>query len=357
MRQIRGGGFAKLVLTAVLLVTFFTKSYAQFNPRQLDTVEQQIAYLEQIRNETLETNLTFSSSNDPQNLSARMLNLEIRLTEVINSISIEKTDEQSTKNSKDILLSEAIQVYQTIRTYNERIFFHLLKSLDSAFPENGGVQIISMSSDKITYNSNYRKNVAPTEAEAENLYKQQVQKAVQKGIDLEGKFDINLTEIKKINKSVIWLEYVWLENDRIVVTEGKMGHILLAEGRAVKSAGQIMIVKSKDDKINLISLTNASGSYRPDFYTLSDLSKHLAKRLNVKSSKIVLSRGEPLSLQNLNLYKKIYTNSHILRDFFSNQTADELILRYNEAVVFYEDFFRKMNSSKKAGLLVCKNLF
>ena len=100
------------------------------------------------------------------------------------------------------------------------------------------------------------------------------------------------------------LEYVERENGEIWVTEGKAGHVVLAEGKAVKAAGQMVIVKSNKNKISLFVSSNASGSYKPDLMSVKRMVERIATANGIEIDKMQTTQGDPMGTQTISVLLK-----------------------------------------------------
>ncbi len=205
------------------------------------------------------------------------------------------------------MLYETTQVYSDVRHHSERLFENMVRYIDHKIPGPNGLQIReevdgSKKAESIYY-PNYRSDELLTEEEKAAQYDKKLSEFLGEG----GSID----EIKKLTPALLdslgtytRVEYVQLEDGSIMVTEGKAGHLLLASGKPVKAAGQIVFLKNAAKQISLVILSNASGTYKPDIFSIKMLADELQKKFKISSDSMVLTQGEPLSTQAVKIYLK-----------------------------------------------------
>ncbi len=142
-----------------------------------------------------------------------------------------------------------------------------------------------------------------TQAERDKLYKEKVAEFTKSGGSLSEIKTLN-PELVKSYGPVTKLEYVVLANNEIRVTPGKAGHILLAGGEAVKSAGQLTLVKDGGGRVTMAVVTNGSGSYKPDVLSTHMILDKIHAATGVHPSRVVITKGECFSTQAVKIYMK-----------------------------------------------------
>ncbi|PIS10931.1 MAG: hypothetical protein COT73_06590, partial [Bdellovibrio sp. CG10_big_fil_rev_8_21_14_0_10_47_8] len=150
---------------------------------------------------------------------------------------------------------------------------------------------------------NYRSDKKMTAQERKEAYEQKVASFLAEGGSLSEILLLNQVQYDKMG-AVSRYEYVELADGRIFVTEGKAGHVLLAQGKTVKSAGQLVFVKNPKGQFSLAIVTNASGNYKPDLLSAELVAKRLSQETGLDSSRVVVTKGEPLSTQSVKILMK-----------------------------------------------------
>lgn len=205
------------------------------------------------------------------------------------------------------LLYGTTQVYADVRHHSERLFENMVRYIDHKIPGPNGLQIREEVEKpkriESIYYPNYRSDELLSEEEKATQYDKKLSEFLADGG--------SMSEIKKLTPDFLAslsgfsrFEYVQLEDGSIMVTEGKAGHLLLANGKAVKAAGQIIFVKNTAKQVTLMIISNASGSYKPDLFSVKMLSDEIQKKFNIPSESMILTQGEPLSTQAVKIYMK-----------------------------------------------------
>jgi len=257
-------------------------------------------------------------------------------------------------NSDGENLNFLIEKYQDLRRQNLSIYYKTIHFMDELFSANRSAQFAIELPGKSTaiYLPNYRQDKFLSPDKAKEELKKMKNKAAEKNIDINNKFELSLGRINEIKKRIVWLEYVKLFDEKIVVTETNMGHILLADGQPVLGAGQIMIVKNKKEQINMVVVTNASGSFMPNFEVTHHVRQQVKQIFNISEEKIVTTVGEPLSSQLLKLNAKLDIEIN-KQDTSSVESIKEKKERADE---LFSSRFHFVNTGKYKALS-CKFLF
>lgn len=224
------------------------------------------------------------------------------------SLYLEISNSNVAKKDIQILQNELIRLYSALRFINEYIFEDTVRVLDVKFPGSNGVQLPEDNKVNKLYHPNYRKEFSLPEAEQAVLFSKMHEKFLASGGSQSEMFLLNLDAVKSFGKTT-YLEYVQLQDKSIIATFGKAGHILLARGKPVLAAGQIVILKDNTNTPILIIITNASGSYKPDLLQVSHTANDLINQLGFGPIATVVTKGEPLSSQLLKLLIKAEESS------------------------------------------------
>ena len=206
---------------------------------------------------------------------------------------------------REALLYGTNRQMSSLRFHGERIFEDMVRFIDVALPGPNGIQIRRdlEGSLEALYETNFRTSTPLTEVEKQKLYTDKLNEFLKKGGVLSEMFVLNADSVSKMG-AFTRLEYVVRENGQIWATEGSAGHILLAEGKAVKSGGQIIILKDPAGKPTMIIISNSSGSYKPDVFSAQRTAADLAEMFKVEESVFVTTKGEPFSKQAVKIYSK-----------------------------------------------------
>ena len=212
-----------------------------------------------------------------------------------------------TEFERDSMLFNTVRAYKDVRHHSERLYENMIRFIDHAIPGPNGQQIrteINNSTDhESLYYPNYRSDKDLTPAEKQQEYQKKLDGFLKKGGSLKEikSFDAGLfRRLPEYSR----FEYVWLESGAIMVTPGTAGHILLAQGAPVKSAGQIVIIKGKAPNSVMVIVSNASGNYKPDLLSAEQVAVVIGERFNIPGELVVVTKGEPLSTQEVKIYMK-----------------------------------------------------
>ena len=230
--------------------------------------------------------------------------------------------ETMTDFERKALLFSSARAYEAVRHHAERIYEDMIRFIDVKLPGPNGLQIREeLNASDCLYTCNYRTAQVLSAAEQDALYKKKLASFLAEGGSL---LEIHrmTPEFAKTLGGYSRFEYTWLENGDLNVTPGKAGHILLAEGKVVKSAGQIVLVKSDAGEITMAIVTNGSGSYKPDLLSAQQLADHLARQLNIPEQQVIITKGEPVSTQAVSVYLKgLGTDKAIIKKRVSDLEA------------------------------------
>ena len=292
----------------------YPKGYQEERPGVVygayNTVVQALArvYQERILEiENLAYGLAKLSNTDPIKQAEKIYLLENAVVN-INLDVASAPDDVMTAFEKRSLLAHTGRVYTVIRTHAERIFEDMIRYIDEKLPGSTGKQNRSESGELAstltsTYEANYRLDNTLTPAERDANYQRFVAEFQKKGG--------SLTEIKTLTPALLKsfghytrVEYVWLIDGKIRVTPGSAGHVLLAEGKPVKAAGQIVFLKGDDGKVSLLVISNSSGNYKPDMLSIEQLASSMQKTFGIPGELVVVTKGEPMSAQAVKIYLK-----------------------------------------------------
>lgn len=203
------------------------------------------------------------------------------------------------------LLFGTAHVYQTIRQNSERLYEDMIRFIDAKLPGPTGRQIRSETLDGASslYEPNYRSDTDMNPAERYEHYREMLKKFLDQGGSL---FEMKTldTNLARQFQAVTNLEYVWLESGQVRVTEGKAGHVLLAQGQLVKSAGQLILVRNNRGDFTLAVISNSSGNYKPDLFSAQQMAQKVQKEFGVPAELVLVTKGEPLSTQAIKIYLK-----------------------------------------------------
>jgi hypothetical protein len=184
----------------------------------------------------------------------------------------------------------------------------MVRYIDIAKPGPNGLQIrsddISREGQSL-YSPNYRSDRLLSEEEKEHAYQEKLTDFISHGGSLDEIKELNTAFLKTL-PPFSRLEYVVREDGKVWVTSGKAGHLLLAQGKSVRAAGQLLLIKDWQNKVQLAVISNASGTYKPDLASLfaPTVFRSLQKILRVSHGQWIATRGEPFSTQALKIYLK-----------------------------------------------------
>jgi len=204
------------------------------------------------------------------------------------------------------LLYASMNVYADIRHHAERLYENMVRYIDQKIPGPNGQQIREENTrgTRSIYFPNYRSDRDLADIEKNMAYKEKEKEFLESGG--------NWSEIKKLDAQSLRdlgpytrVEYVELaSNGEIMITTGKAGHLLLAKGEAVKSAGQLVFLKDNSGKFVMMIVSNASGTYKPDLLNAQELADRLSSKLKIPRELFYVTKGEPLSTQAVKIYMK-----------------------------------------------------
>lgn len=246
------------------------------------------------------------SDQDPVKQSEALFTLEHAIMKLVLDIS-NAPDSLFSENSKEkeMLLFAATRSYSSLRIQGERLFENMVRFIDVKLPGPNGLQFRTDLEDELSslYLPNYRSDDTLTAEQRATLYKAKVKEFTDKGG--------SLTEIKKLTPELLEkmgpytrVEYVVRQNGDYYVTEGNAGHILLAEGNAVKAGGQLVFLKNNLGQFIMLVASNSSGSFKPDLYSVYLVRHSLLNMTKVPEQAFILTKGEPISTQGVKVYSK-----------------------------------------------------
>jgi hypothetical protein len=213
-------------------------------------------------------------------------------------------ENEMTPFERSSLLLTTVRTYGIVRTNAERIFEDMIRFIDIKIPGPSGKQTRTEISDfESMYEANYRVDQDLTQAERDTRYQASLAAFEKKGGSVQ-EIKVLTPELLKSFGPYTRVEYVWLLDGNIRVTEGNAGHVLLAEGKPVKAAGQIVMLKAGDGHFTFVALSNSSGNFKPDMMSVESFSKLLAKKLKIEPELMMLTKGEPMSTQAVKVYLK-----------------------------------------------------
>lgn len=197
---------------------------------------------------------------------------------------------------REALLYRTVRIYRNVRFHAERLYEFMIRFIDEALPGSTGFQIREELFGISLYTANGRTDKPLTDSERKTLYDKKLSEFLKAGGSLEELWILTPQTLQKTPR-LTKLEYVVRPNKEIWVTEGRAGHLLLARGERVESAGQLIILKNAKGIPSLIIVSNSSGNYKPDLLSAEDLVPMLQQKLELDANRILVTKGEPLSLQ------------------------------------------------------------
>lgn len=209
-----------------------------------------------------------------------------------------------TEYERDILLYRAIKIYSDARFSAERIFEIMIRAIDAAKPGTSGIQLPTEKADgTVVYSPNYRYERELSAIEKKNLYRAKLQEFTKAGGSLDEVKIMNPETVSALpEKSIV--EFVQMANGQIRFSQGSAGHILMARGNDVLSAGTMMIVKDKAGQPRLAVISNSSGSYKPDLMPIEELSQRIGRMLGIPDEQVLITKGEPTTTQTVKILLK-----------------------------------------------------
>lgn len=226
----------------------------------------------------------------------------LRIQKDISEVPFEKI----TEFEKQSLLNSTMHAYRNLRTTSERQFEDMIRFIDKAFPgPNGGqFRVNDQGAIKnVRYQPNYRIDTLLSPVEQQKAYDKQLAKVVSEGYKPEQIITLD----KKLFQSLTgfnWFEYAALDDGTVKITKGNAGHIILSDGGLVRSAGQIVVHNDANGKPLAFVITNASGSFKPDIISAELVAQDLIDKLDIPENLVVVTKGEPFSVQTIKIYLK-----------------------------------------------------
>ena len=210
-----------------------------------------------------------------------------------------------TSFEREALLYRCTRIYRDIRGHAERLYESMIRLVDVALPGATGKQQpeeIPGTLD-VLYAPNCRSEKCLSAEQRKAIYQQKLKEFIASG---GSTLEMRVLEKNWVatSRSFTQLEYVLRPNHEIWVTQGKAGHLLLAGGESALAAGQMAILKNKDGKVVFVVVSNASGNYKPDLYTAQRLAERIHQELGVPSERVVVTKGEPFSVQTVKIILK-----------------------------------------------------
>jgi len=280
--------------------------YGTYTSVMADNTRSLQADVLQLENKVYGLGSLFAEDHDAaknEKLAEVLYSLEIENLKLYNRIANLKDLSDFERSS---LSYTSLRTYKLIRSHQERLFEDMVRFIDAKFPGLNGIQSrheIEGQRDSL-YEANYRTDKSLTANDRQQFYQQRVQDFIRQGGQLsEMKIWQGKASVADL-KSYTRFEYVLRKNNQLWLTEGSAGHVLLAEGGSVKSAGQLIILKNNLAQISLIIASNASGNYKPDLYSAELLAKRLARETGTPLEKVIVTKGEPVSIQTIKIYLK-----------------------------------------------------
>jgi hypothetical protein len=232
-----------------------------------------------------------------------MENEIIQLFETLSNLSPNEIN-----SSDQALLSYSIlRAYRMVRNNAEKLFDDVTRVIDVSLPGPYGGQVRHADVYLSTFRGSLPEGQALTDSDRLTLYQERLNKFLAGGGTQNEFVTLNSEWLSKLG-SQTRVEYVELTTGEIRVTTGSGGHILLAKGQPIKSAGQIVFFKNLKAEFSLVIVSNGSGSYKPDLYSAESFSERLQsaffKNAGIDRSRFVVTKGEPLSAYTAALYLK-----------------------------------------------------
>ena len=223
---------------------------------------------------------------------------------------------------REMLTYRAIQIYKSARFSGERIFEVMIRMIDTAKPGTSGIQLPTDAGTGVVYSPNYRLEYPISPAEQKTLFNQKMSEFIAAGGDLSEIKILSLATASELPDRAM-VEFVEMPNGEIRFTQGSAGHIIMARGKKVISAGTMLLVKDKTGKFQFAAVSNSSGSYKPDLMPVADFADRLVQILNIPADNVILTKGEPTSTQTVKILLKaagvapdtIKTEIGVLKDY------------------------------------------
>lgn len=204
------------------------------------------------------------------------------------------------------LLYRTTQLYSHVRKEGERLYESMIRKVDIALPGPNGAQhrFENKLTGEVYYTSNCRSEKCPTREEQKEFYEKKLKDFLSNGGSIGEMRLLTPQYLREHSNSILRVEYAQRVNGEVWVTEGSAGHALLAEGKPVKTAGQMVFVLNRIGNPVFVVISNASGTYKPDLYSANILGQELAKKFSFHTSAIFVTEGEPLSQQTIKVLMK-----------------------------------------------------
>jgi hypothetical protein len=244
------------------------------------------------------------SNRDPVSQAKLVYLLEARLIRLAQDLG-NAPSQHLTRFERDSMLYSTIRTYEKVRQYGERIFEEMIRFIDVQLPGPNGLQHRHElgAREGSSYGPNYRSDETLSPKERQTRYEEMRSKFLAKGGSLSEIQTLHHRLLKSFGPYVR-LEYTWMLNNDLKVTSGKAGHVLLAGGEKVKSAGQILFVKNQRNQVVMVVVSNSSGNYKPDVYSAHLLAEHLETKFGISRDLMVITKGEPMSAQPVKVFLK-----------------------------------------------------
>lgn len=213
--------------------------------------------------------------------------------------------ESFTAFEREALLYRAARLYEDVRRQAERLYEAMIRIVDRELPGSTGAQMPTEIEGELEqlYTSNCRSEFCLSPPERLAFYQKKLKEFLDGGGSLTELHKLDWEYVKTLGP-VTFLEYVVRPNHELWVTKGKAGHLLLAEGGDVLSAGQIVIIKDLSGNVSAAIATNASGNYKPDLYSADRIADRLSADFNLPEGRALVTKGEPLSTQTVRILMK-----------------------------------------------------
>lgn len=229
--------------------------------------------------------------------------LEYMLVAMFSSIT--HATEPMSSFEREALLYRVSRLYRDLRVHAERLYETMIRVVDVALPGATGLQqpLELPSTLEVLYAPNCRSEKCLTEEERKAIYQKKFQEFLAAGGAAAELTVLNSAWVSAA-KDFTRVEYVVRANGEIWITEGKAGHLLLAGGERASAAGQMAFFKDAKGKLIWIAVSNSSGNYKPDLFTAERLAQRLHEELLVPAERIVVTKGEPFSVQTVKVLLK-----------------------------------------------------
>ncbi|MEK6706839.1 MAG: hypothetical protein AABZ06_13735 [Bdellovibrionota bacterium] len=248
--------------------------------------------------------LSLLAKLDPAEQAELVFVLENEIIRLHRDIA-ELPKEAITDFDRHALLYGTVRTYENIRHHGERLFEDVIRFIDIQLPGPNGQQIRTELRDVLgsIYEPNYRCDEDLTQEERSERYNKRLDEFLKGGGSL-GEIKVMDNRYLEELSGYMRVEYVEMESGEVRATTGSAGHILLAQGGKVKSAGQLILVKDSGGNFTFLIVSNASGSYKPDLLSARLLADKLTTRLGLRQEQVIVVKGEPVSSQTVKLYLK-----------------------------------------------------